>query len=128
MQNNDEKRMWVPEIVYEEYEETETGLTNGLPFIACPQDKDMPGILFFLGTHETGEFEPDAEGGPQPIVEVEVYQYACMKYLEEGLDAETYDTVRLVLGLETKLSAREKGVGLSKKMLESMSVVPDNQA
>jgi len=128
MQNNDEKRMWVPEIVYEEYEETETGLTNGLPFIACPQDKDMPGILFFLGTHETGEFEPDAEGGPQPIVEVEVYQYACMKYLEEGLDAETYDAVRLVLGLETKLSARKKGVGLSKKMLESMSVTPDNQA
>lgn len=128
MQNEDEKRMWVPEIVYEEYEETETGLTNGLPFIACPQDKDMPGILFFLGTHETGEFEPDAEGGPQPIVEVEVYQYACMKYLEEGLDAETYDAVRLVLGLETKLSARKKGVGLSKKMLDSMSVTPDNQA
>ena len=128
MQNKDEKRMWVPEIVYEEYEETETGLTNGLPFIACPQDKDMPGILFFLGTHETGEFEPDSEGAAQPIVEVEVYQYACMKYLEEGLDAETYDAVRIVLGLETKMDARKKGVGLSKKMLESMSATPDNQA
>jgi hypothetical protein len=128
MQNEDEKRMWVPEIVYEEYEETESGLTNGLPFIACPQDKDMPGILFFLGTHETGEFEPDAEGGPQPIVEVEVYQYACMKYLEEGLDAETYDAVRLVLGLETKLAARKKGGALSKKMLETMAAKPENQA
>ena len=52
-----EKRMWVPEIVYEEYEGT--GLTDGLPFITIPNDKEMPGILFFLGTSETGEFEPD---------------------------------------------------------------------
>ena len=112
--------MWVPEIVYEEYEETETGLTNGLPFIACPENKEMPGILFFLGTHETGDFEPDIEGNPQPIVEVEVYQYACMKYLEEELPEETYDQVRIALGLETKLTARKKGLETSKKMLETL--------
>jgi hypothetical protein len=120
MHDKNEKRMWVPEIVYEEYEETETGLTYGLPFIACPQDKEMPGILFFLGTHETGEFEPDSEGYPQPIVEVEVYQYACMKYLEEELDAEAYDLVRKALSLETKLVAREKGADVSKRMLETL--------
>ena len=124
MQNN-EKRMWVPEIVYEEYEETETGLTNGLPFIACPEDKEMPGILFFLGTHETGDFEPDIEGNPQPIVEVEVYQYACMKYLEEELSAEAYDQVRIALGLETKLAARKKGLETSKKMLEALDTRPE---
>lgn len=123
MQDRNEKRMWVPEIVYEEYEDTDTGLTNGLPFIACPQDKEMPGILFFLGTHETGEFEPDAMGDAQPIVEVEVYQYACMKYLEEELDAEVYDLVRAALSLETKLIAREKGTEVSKRMLETLAVV-----
>ena len=122
---NDEKRMWVPEIVYEEYEETETGLTNGLPFNACPGDKEMPGILFFLGTHETGEFEPDIEGNPQPIVEVEVYQYACMKYLEEELSEEAYDQVRIALGLETKLTARKKGLETSKKMLETLDARPE---
>ena len=114
-----EKRMWVPEIVYEEYEGT--GLTDGLPFITIPQDKEMPGILFFLGTSETGEFEPDENGDPQPIVEVEVYQYACMKYLEETLSSEDYDKVRITLELEPKMQARAKGVEKSKEMLKDIS-------
>ena len=109
-----DKRKWVPEIVYEEYDEG--GLTNGLPFITIPDDKEMPGILFFLGTNNTGEYEPDSNGDPQPIVEVEVYQFACMKYLEESLSEEDYDKVRVALGLEAKLDARKKGVALSKKM------------
>ena len=41
-----DKRKWIPEIVYEEYEDT--GLTNGLPFITIPDNKEMPGILFFV--------------------------------------------------------------------------------
>jgi len=113
-----DKRKWVPEIVYEEYEEG--GLTNGLPFITIPDDKEMPGILFFLGTNNTGEYEPDSNGDPQPIVEVEVYQFACMKYLEESLSEEDYDKVRVALGLEAKLDARKKGVALSKKMTQEI--------
>ena len=111
--------MWVPEIVYEEYEGT--GLTDGLPFITVPQDKEMPGILFFLGTSETGEFEPDENGDPQPIVEVEVYQYACMKYLEDALSDEEYDRVRKAVGLQPKLEAREAGAAKSKEMLEDIA-------
>ena len=114
-----EKRMWVPEIVYEEYEGT--GLTDGLPFITIPNDKEMPGILFFLGTSDTGELEPDENGDPQPIVEVEVYQFACMKYLEEALSPEDYDKVRVALDLEPKLEARAKGVEKSKEMLKDIS-------
>lgn len=116
---SNEKRMWVPEIVYEEYEGT--GLTDGLPFITVPQDKEMPGILFFLGTSETGEFEPDENGDPQPIVEVEVYQYACMKYLEDALSDEEYDRVRKAVGLQPKLEAREAGAAKSKEMLEDIA-------
>ena len=116
---NNDKRTWVPEIVYEEYEDT--GLTNGLPFINIPDGKEMPGILFFLGTSNTGEFEPDSEGEPQPIVEVEVYQFACMKYLEESLNPEDYDKVRVALGLETKMAARKKGAALSKDMINNIS-------
>ncbi len=119
-----EKRMWVPEIVYEEYEGT--GLTDGLPFITIPNDKEMPGILFFLGTSDTGELEPDENGDPQPIVEVEVYQFACMKYLEEALTPEDYDKVRVALNLEPKLEARAKGVEKSKEMLKDISDKYDN--
>lgn len=114
-----EKRMWVPEIVYEEYEGS--GITDGLPFINIPNDKEMPGILFFLGTQETGEFEPGEEGEPQPIVEVEVYQFACMKYLEEKLSEGDYDKVRLALGLESKLSARAKGLKKSEEMANDIA-------
>ena len=111
---SNEKRMWVPEIVYEEYEGS--SITDGLPFINIPNDKEMPGVLFFLGTQETGEFEPDENGDPQPIVEVEVYQFACMKYLEDSLEPEDYDKVRIAMGLEPKLQARAKGLSTSAKM------------
>ena len=114
-----EKRMWVPEIVYEEYEGS--GITDGLPFINIPNDKEMPGILFFLGTKETGEYEPDAEGEPQPIVEVEVYQFACMKYLEDTLATEDYDKVRCALGLEDKMAARKKGLQTSAEMVNNIA-------
>ncbi len=116
---SNEKRMWVPEIVYEEYENS--GLTDGLPFITIPADKEMPGVLFFLGTQETGEYEPDENGDPAPIVEVEVYQFACMKYLEEGLSPETYDEVRVALGLERKLDARAKGLTKSAEMVNKIA-------
>ena len=104
---SEDKRKWVPEIMYEEYEER--NLSSGLPFIQVPMDKEMPDTLFMFGSSETGEFEPDIEGNPQPIMEMELYQYANMKYLQDGLDAQTYDLVRTTLGLLPLMEAREKG-------------------
>ena len=101
------KRKWVPEICYEEYDEN--SLSAGLPFIQIPMDKEMPDTLFMFGSVETGEFEPDIEGNPQPIMEMELYQFANMKYLQESLDTETYDLVRTSLGLLPLDEAREKG-------------------
>tara|TARA_R110001592_G_scaffold297897_1_gene568443 strand:+ start:865 stop:1215 length:351 start_codon:yes stop_codon:yes gene_type:complete len=112
-----DKRKWVPEIMYEEYEEE--SLSGGLPFIQVPAEKEMPDILFMFGSSETGEFEPDQEGEPQPIMEMELYQYANMQYLKEELDSQTYDIVRLVLGLEPLSVAKEKGIGQSKKILNT---------
>lgn len=103
----EDKRKWVPEICYEDYENAE--LTNGLPFIQIPKDKEMPNVLFFFGSRETGEFEPGVEGEEEPIVEMELYQFACMKYLQEDLDPETYDKVRACLGLLPLAEARAKG-------------------
>ena len=112
-----EKRKWVPEIMYEEYEED--SISGGLPFIQVPNDKEMPDILFMFGSTETGEFEPDLEGEPQPIMEMELYQFANMHYLKEALTEEVYDQVRLALGLEPLGVARQKGMKTSEKILNT---------
>ena len=117
MKSND-KRKWVPEICYEDYENAE--LTGGLPFIQIPNDKEMPNVLFFFGSQETGEFQPGAEGEPEPIVEMELYQFACMKYLQEGLTAELYDKVRECLGLLPLEEARSKGKKQVEKQVETI--------
>jgi len=88
---------WVPEIVYEEAEE---GMTSQIPFIAVPQEEDMPRMLFIFESRETGEFEPNEEGEPVPIIEMDLHQYADMLTLKNGLDVTTYNKVRKCLGLE----------------------------
>ena len=111
-----DKRKWVPEIMYEDYE----GMTEGIPFIQVPSDKEMPDILFMFGSQETGEFEPDEEGEPQPIVEMELFQYACMQYLKNELDETTYDKVRVCLGLQPLHAAVEAGKKASEKILNKV--------
>jgi len=110
-------RKWVPEIMYEEYEEE--SISGGIPFIQVPDDKEMPDILFMFGSQNTGEFEPDLDGDPQPIVEMELYQYACMQYLKDSLSPSVYDEVRVSLGLEPLSVATEKGMAQSKKILNT---------
>ena len=88
-----DKRKWVPEIMYEEYEED--SISGGLPFIQVPNDKEMPDILFMFGSTETGEFEPDE------------------------LTPEVYDQVRVCLGLEPLDKAKAKGKEQSKKILNT---------
>lgn len=110
-----EKRKWVPEIMYEEYEEE--SISGGMPFIQIPEDKEVPDILFIFGSQNTGEFEPDIEGEAQPIVEMELYQYACMHYLKEGLDENTYNKVRSCLGLQPLQEAIKSGMKISSSVL-----------
>ena len=108
-------RKWVPEIMYEEYEED--SISGGLPFIQVPENKEMPDILFVFGSQETGEYEPDQEGNPQPIMEMELFQYANMAYLKNDLSPEVYDQVRECLGLEPLGVAKKKGMKQSEKIL-----------
>jgi len=114
-----DKRKWVPEIMYEEYDEE--SISGGLPFIQVPKDKEMPDIIFMFGSSETGEFEPDLEGEPQPIMEMELYQYANMHYLKQSLPEDLYDQVRVSLGLQPLEVAREKGRQQSEKILNTGS-------
>lgn len=92
---------WIPEIMYEE--------GSNLPHIQVPLGESMPGMLFVFSAIETGEFEPDEEGNPLPILEMDLHQYADMSTLKRNLDTETYDVVRKALGLDTLADAEEKG-------------------
>ena len=93
--------------------------TEGIPFIPVPENYEMPDIIFVFGSHKTGEFEPDLEGEPQPIVEMELYQYACMQYLKHGLDEETYDKVRTCLQLQPLREATTAGMAVSENILNN---------
>tara|TARA_B100000287_G_C20638200_1_gene782496 strand:- start:120 stop:470 length:351 start_codon:yes stop_codon:yes gene_type:complete len=113
------KTNWIPEIMYEEAED---GATSSLPFIMVPSDQEMPKILFLFESRETGEFEPNLEGDPVPIMEMELHQYADMLILKEGLDEETYDKVRACLDLQPLREAAEAGKKITnniRKNLES---------
>jgi hypothetical protein len=101
------KRKWVPEICYEDYGDAE--LTGGLPFIQVPKDMEVPDVIFMFASKDTGEMDVGLDGEPEPIVEMELYQYACMQYLQEELDPETYDQVRVCLGLLPLNEARKQG-------------------
>ena len=110
---------WIPEIVYEEGDD---GLSSNIPFIMVPQDQLMPKVVFIFESRETGEFEPNEEGEPVPIMEMDLHQYADMAILKNGLDQKTYDTVRKVLGLQPLREAVAAGQKITdnvRKNLES---------
>jgi hypothetical protein len=106
MKKLNQKSNWVPEIMYEESDE---GVSSHIPFIPVPKNEAMPKVLFVFESRETGEYEPNESGDPVPIFEMDLHQYADMLQLKEGLDADTYDKVRVCLGLEPLLTAVEKG-------------------
>lgn len=82
---------WIPEIFYEE---DSKGLTGGLPFINVPQDKSMPACMFICEVRPVSEDESEIEK------EVIVHSLANMSVLKQELDLETYNKIRIALGLE----------------------------
>ncbi|MBC8409141.1 MAG: hypothetical protein H8E12_10530 [Rhodobacteraceae bacterium] len=92
---------WYPEIMYEE--------DSKIPFVPVPKDEQMPGLLFMFESRETGEFEPDHDGNPLPIVQMDLHQYANMSTLKDTLSPAIFDEVRISFGLEPLLAAAEKG-------------------
>ena len=108
---------WVPEIVYED---DENGMTSKIPFIMVPKEEEMPKILFMFESRETGEFEPDSEGNPLPIVDMELHQYADMFYLKKGLHPAVYDMVRSCLGLKPLKEATASGSTITNKIRENL--------
>ena len=97
---------WVPEIFYEE---ADSGLTSNIPFIAVPEDREMPQLLYVFESRETGEIEPGPEGEELPVTEIDLHQYADMSILKHRLTKPAYDDVRAALGLEPLVDATIKG-------------------
>jgi hypothetical protein len=110
-------KSWIPEIVYED---DENGMTSRIPFIMVPQEEEMPKILFMFESRETGEFEPDIEGNPLPIVDMELHQYADMVHLKKGLPGNIYDMVRECLGLKPLKEAAASGSTITNKIRENL--------
>jgi hypothetical protein len=109
---------WFPEIMYEE---EDNGVSSKIPFIAVPADQEMPKFLFIFESRETGEFEPGPEGEDLPVVQLDLHQYADMTRLKAGLDAETFDKVRGVLGLEPLGAAASKGAKITQNIRKNLS-------
>ena len=109
---------WIPEIMYEEVDE---GLSSNIPFIPVPKNEEMPKVIFIFESRETGEYEPNDDGDPVPILEMDLHQYADMLQLKEGLDEETYDKVRKCLGLEPLRSAVAKGRKITENVRKNVN-------
>tara|TARA_B100000700_G_scaffold70907_1_gene78839 strand:+ start:4352 stop:4699 length:348 start_codon:yes stop_codon:yes gene_type:complete len=110
---------WVPEIYYEEADET--GLTSHIPFITVPDSEDMPKILYIFESRETGEFEPGPDGEDLPVTQLDLHQYADMIVLKEKLDEDTYDVVRAALGLQTVSEASAAGKKITDRIRKAVS-------
>lgn len=109
-----EKRNWIPEIYYEEGTD---GMAGQFPFVQIPTDKDMPSMLFVLGSKETGDTSPSSSGEPEAIVEMEMYSYVNMQQLQKVMTFESYDQLRILIGLKPLDEATKLGVQQSEKMV-----------
>jgi len=112
------KRNWLPEILYEE--SGDDTLSSNIPFIPIPRDEEMPALLYIFESRDTGEYEPGPEGEDLPVTEMELHQYADMAVLKNQLDLETYDKVRICLGLEPMKSAVDKGRDITNNIRQNL--------
>ena len=108
---------WFPEIMYED---DDNGMTSKIPFVMVPENQVMPSTLFIFESRETGEEEIGPDGEPLPIFEMDLHQYADMNKLKQALDSETYDKVRLALGLEPLAIAVKSGKKISNNIRENI--------
>ena len=73
-------------------------------------------FYFIFESRDTGEYEPNEDGDPVPIMEMDLHQYADMLILKQGLDEETYDKVRKCLGLDPLRQAAAAGSKITDKI------------
>lgn len=90
----------LPTILYDEE-------GSQVPFIEVGSSEQMPALLFIQEYRQTGETEPGSNGEDVMIVEQDLFVYANMRILQGNLLPESYEEVRLALGLKPLEEARK---------------------
>jgi hypothetical protein len=119
------QKLKIPVIYYDE--EDQGGGTNPIPYIPMEVGEDWPFILFIQEYRDTGEFEPDSDGNPQPICDMYMHKFVDMEYLKEKLDPATNDVIRVALGMEPLLKAQEKGAAILDKVYKAATKPQDKK-
>lgn len=92
-----------PEIFYEESAE---GFTNGMPFMRIENEDTVPSALF-MGAAKNIE-NKNTEVDEEQICEITMQMYVNSEVLKSVLDKDTYDRVRVSIGLDPLDVAIEK--------------------
>ena len=108
---------WKPEIYYEDYSygDESKSLTSGLPFINVPEERSMPGVLFICEARDISGEDNELEK------EIVVHSYYNSLALKDKLDEETYDKVRVAIGLKPLKEAQSLGNNITQNINENIS-------
>ncbi len=101
------KKPKIPVILYEESLPNDP--FNPIPYVMVGIDEVMPPVLFISEYKETGEFEVGSDGDRSPIVDMLIQKYVNLDHLKDKLDYETYDKIRIALGMDPLKVAQKKG-------------------
>jgi len=112
------KKLKLP-IIY--YEEPENGYANPIPYIEMDKEEEWPSILFIQEYRHTGEFEPDHKGNPSPIMDMIIHQYVDMLTLKDRVSEETYDIIRVALGMKPLREAQQAGAKILDKVEKNLA-------
>lgn len=107
----------LPIILYEEPKPGEPA--NPIPYIEIKKDEQMPKILFISEYKETGEFEPDTNVGTVAIVDMLIHKFVDLEHLKDKLDEQTYDKIRVSLGMKPLKEAQALGQPILDKALKA---------
>jgi hypothetical protein len=82
-----------PEILYEE---TQDGVSNGIPFMQIDKDSGVPSALFIGTTHDSEEKNEEGE----TIVDLVMHMYINASSISSILSPEEYEKLRIGLGFK----------------------------
>lgn len=78
------------------YEETAEGLSSGFPFMEIQKEQKIPNVLFIGAVQDTDERIEDSS---DTIKEIVMQSYYNSEAIKKALDEETYNSLKLALGL-----------------------------
>jgi hypothetical protein len=110
---------WIPEIVYSQ---SGDGKASKIPLINVPKGYDAPKVIFLFANKETDETDVNEAGETVPVVESELMQYANINTLRDNLSVQTYNEIRLALGLKSLEEAIDQGKKITDNIRKNLSV------